>query len=215
MAENNSVEPAEDTNNINIQLQARETNHNNTSILDDKTIRSSPSLDSEPPSYFEALHFEGFPQHINTLDINLNKESSFNLPPYPMNSSPPPLHHYNRNHNHQRHHYIRTENLPASIYCQNSSNSHRFQFHNTTNSNLKPSETYLFWSIFTTIYCVFIGVVALVLSIQVYHYNKKANYQRAHTKSKLCRNFNIAGLFFGIVYLTIGIVACLVPMPHY
>lgn len=214
MAESNTVESVEDSNNISIQLQTREANPNsNTSIMDDKTIRSSPSLDSEPPSYFEALHFEGFPQHMNNLDADVNKESSFNLPPYPIHSSPRHHHHYN--HNHQRHHCIQTENLPASIYCHNSSNHHRFQRHNTTNSNLKPSETYLFWSIFTTIYCVFIGVIALVLSIQVYHCNKEANYQKAHTKSKLCRNFNIAGLFFGIVYLTVGIVACLVPMPHY
>lgn len=176
----------DDSNNICIQLQSRE-NHTITHI-DDKTNRSSPSFnsDSEPPTYFEALRIP-HPMQLQQAEED-SKDTSFNF------NQPAVF-------NHQRHHYIRTQHLPASIYSNNQ---------NRMNINL-PSETYLVWSIFTTVYCVFIGIIALILSIQIYHYNKQENYQKAFHRSKICRNVNIAGLFIGIIYLSIGIVACLLP----
>lgn len=126
--------------------------------------------------------------------------------------------------NHQRQHVMRAHHLPP-IYQQAGNASYSYSSHalgnnshvNNSNSSTvesqsqKPSETYLIWSIFTTIYCVIIGVPALVLSIQVYHYNKQGEYQKAFNKSKLARNVNFAGLFVGIVYLAIGFLACFLP----
>jgi hypothetical protein len=94
--------------------------------------------------------------------------------------------------------------------------SYNNENNNNNNSNLvgsihKPSETFFVWSIFTTIYCVFIGLVALVFSIKVHHYNKQGDYENAFASSKLARNFNIAGLFFGVVYMAIGILVCFMP----
>ncbi len=183
-----------------IQLQTREMITNVNSNQDKEEIRSSPSFnsDSEPPSYFEAL---GLPQtHILTTTIGLDsKESNFS-------QSIPTI--FIQNPQHQRHHYIRTEHLPASVYTNNNNNNNNNM--NSSSNILKPSETYLVWSVFTTIYCVILGVIALVLSIQVYHLNKEENYEKAYIKSKLCRNLNVAGLFFGIVYLAIGVLVVLI-----
>ena len=168
----------DECNNICIQLQSRE--------LDEKTLRSSPSFnsDSEPPSYFEALRIPQPQLELTNQEVD-SKESSF-IP------------------NQVRHHYIRTQNLPASIFSN----------HNNMTTYLeeqKPSETYFVWSTFTTFYCFFVGIIALVLSFQVYYCNQEQNFQKAFSKSKLCRNVNVAGLFCGIIYLTIGIVICLLP----
>ena len=200
----------------------------------DKT-RSSPSFnDSEPPSYFEAI---GISHPVHNFNINLNteglnpadsantsilssqqtqyrhngrvvnvkngnKENSFELSP--SSNYPYP----------QRHHVIRTHNLP-SLYQQRyqspSSTSNNLQQTGSLNSVQKPSETYIVWSIFTTVYCVFIGVAALVLSIKVHHYNKQGEYQKAFSRSRIARNLNIAGLFFGFIYMGIGLIACLLP----
>ena len=75
----------------------------------------------------------------------------------------------------------------------------------------KPSESYLIWSIFTTFYCVFIGIAALVLSLRVRHYNQRQEYEKAYERSRLVRNLNIFGLFFGIVYIGILLIACFFP----
>lgn len=195
--------------------------------VSDKT-RSSPSFnnDSEPPTYFEAV---GIPQNSLILNIddlnhdstNTSRFSSFQqrLPKISMNTSPEA---YNKDFssnqpsqnyvpNHQRHPVLtRSYNLPLSVTQQNR-NMCTNNESNSLDSISKPSETYLVWSIFTTIYCVFIGVPALVLSIKVYHYNKQEDYQKAYSRSKITRYLNIAGLLFGIVYMTIGVIACLVP----
>lgn len=178
----------EDCNNICIQLQTRDFNE------DSKTLRSLPSFnsDSEPPSYFEALRIPQQQQHPHDLSLTQQQQESDTKESSFVPSSISQL----------RHHYIRTQHLPASVYSNNQANISNIQ---------KPSETYFVWSVFTTFYCVFIGVAALVLSYQIYTLNKEQNYQKAFTKSKLCRNVNIAGLFVGIVYLIIAILICLLP----
>lgn len=195
--------------------------------------RSSPSFnDSEPPSYFEAigishhnqilLNTDGNPQYIPKLNtnssINSNNYTSINYKDISNNQSSPPSFNCSMiQHGHQ----IRTANIPLiyqqSPYPLNESiiSNNRFNIQNNQSNNnstvQKPSETYIVWSIFTTIYCIFIGIAALVLSIKVYHYNKQGNYQKAYAKSKIARNLNIAGLFFGIIYMGIGIIATLLP----
>ena len=201
-----------------------------TSILnsndDTDKIRASPSFisDSEPPSYFEAV---GIAQQINfstyggASDINshgAHKQQRMNNSKKgevsysshketPIQTTGPSTQHYP---NHQRHHIIRTRNLEPN----NVSN-----YHGSYNSNsdsiesvLKPSETFMVWSIFTTIYCVFIGIVALIFSIKVHHYNKQGDYEKAYSRSRLAKYFNIAGLFVGIVYMAIGALICFLPI---
>jgi len=82
----------------------------------------------------------------------------------------------------------------------------------TGNNSHKPSETYLVWSIFTTFYCLFIGIIALVFSIKVRHYNKECNFPKAYSASKIARNFNIAGLFFGVIYIAVVLLVCVLPI---
>ena len=181
--------------------------------LDKIHIRASPSFnDSEPPSYFEAVGISPQPDSVNQQQripkLNSTKEQSFEC----STSQCQP--------NHQRHPIIRTQHLQPSLYGQQQQNQ-RYNFsycsentHNSINSvsYLKPSETYMVWSIFTTVYCVFIGVVALVLSIKVHHYNKQGDFARAYSRSRIARNINIAGLFFGIIYMGIGLLACFLPI---
>lgn len=108
----------------------------------------------------------------------------------------------------QRQQIIRTRDL------QSSNPYYNYTYDTTlghTMDTVKPSESYIFWSVFTTIYCVFLGLVALIFSIKVKHYNKEGLFQKAYSASKLARNFNIAGLFFGVVYLAIGLLVCFLP----
>jgi hypothetical protein len=186
--------------------------------LDKIHIRESPSFnDSEPPSYFEAIGIS----HPVTPVLNLNTNQEQRMPKlnstkeqaYDCSSS------LSSQPNHQRHHVIRTQHLQHSNSYgqQNQRCSFSFCSNNTNNSinsvnYLKPSETYMVWSIFTTVYCVFIGVVALVLSIKVHRYNKQGDFARAYSRSRIARNINIAGLFFGIIYMGIGVLACFLPI---
>jgi len=105
----------------------------------------------------------------------------------------------------QRQQFIRTRDLTESNHPY-----YNYTYESGSGS-LKPSETYIFWSVFTTIYCVFIGMVALVFSLKVKHYNKVGLFQKANSASKIARNFNIAGLLFGVVYLAIGLLVCFLP----
>ena len=189
--------------------------------LDKIHIRESPSFnDSEPPSYFEAIGISHPVTPVATiLNINTNQEqrmpklNSTKEQTYDCSSSSP------SQPNHQRHHVIRTQHLQHSNSYGQQNQRYNFSFcsNNTNNSMnsvnyLKPSETYMVWSIFTTVYCVFIGVVALVLSIKVHHYNKQGDFARAYSRSRIARNINIAGLFFCIIYMGIGLLACFLPI---
>ena len=179
-------------------------------------MRSSPSFnDSEPPSYFEAIGIS----HPAAVNLNTDIPSSHELHRMPKASSNKEFA-TTQQPNHQRHHVIRTQNLQPSLYpsqqarynfsyCSSNTNN---TLDNTASSHQKPSETYMVWSVFTTVYCVFIGVVALVLSIKVHHYNKQGDFRRAYARSKLARNINIAGLFFGFIYMGIGLLACFLPI---
>lgn len=182
--------------------------------LDKIFIRqSSPSFinDSEPPSYFEAI---GISSNINANADNAQfLQQQQQQQPIKVNSNKDTI-----RPNHQRHHVICTQNIQPNLYqnqgynCSSLSSNNNTMATNDSINYLKPSETYLVWSIFTTVYCVFIGVVALVLSIKVHHYNKQGDFCRAYSRSKIARNINIAGLFFGIIYMGIGLLACFLPI---
>ena len=191
-------------------------NSEDSNNLDKVHIRASPSFnDSEPPSYFEAIGITHHAINLNTdasaLPLQQERMPKLNVNKEDVIEYTPNIPH------HQRHHVIRTQNLPPSLYHQNQRYNFSYCSSNTNNSMnsvnyLKPSETYMVWSIFTTVYCVFIGVVALVLSIKVHHFNKQGDYRRAYSRSKIARNINIAGLFFGIIYMGIGLLACFLPV---
>jgi hypothetical protein len=202
----------------------------------DKT-RTSPSFnnDSEPPSYFEAI---GIHPANETTASNQNHNSSrlsslqFQKGPKCLSNTPSVCQTSSyissnkefsiqespgciliNNPQHQRHHIIRTpyiysQSAMSSSYASTPRADRNYIADTSLGSIAKPSETYLVWSIFTTIYCVLIGVVALVLSIKVYHYNKEGNYAKAFSRSRIARNLNIAGLFVGFVYMGIILLIC-------
>ena len=195
-------------------------------------IRSSPSVisNSEPPSYFEALGITPNSVILNTdgnsitLQTQLNNNQNLDKPPTifakelsyssetkPSSNQPQiPTIFYNNIScpYYQRHHVFRNQNV-----CDSNQNNipSALRLNSEASNMQKPSETYLVWSIFTTIYCVFVGIFALILSIRVAYFNKQGNFDKAHRRAKIARNFNIAGLFFGIVYMAIGIITCLLP----
>jgi hypothetical protein len=200
------------------------------SILDEATLggkqnRYSPSImnDSEPPSYFDVIGrtpssclnaAAGTTRLSTSTQLNpsmqlpkivlassrltsYNKDAAENPPimESPSCHVPPP--------NHRRMHPLQ---MPMSLnpnqVCYSNSNLNNTTMMNaSTDSIQKPCPTYLIWSIFTTFYCVFIGVPALVLSIKVHHYNKRGFYQKAYTRSKIAKYLNVTGLFFGFIYL--------------
>jgi hypothetical protein len=108
-------------------------------------------------------------------------------------------------------------NLPQSLnpnqvrYSDAQLNNSESQMTQSTDSIQKPCQTYLAWSIFTTFYCVFIGIPALVLSIRVSQFNKQGLYQKAYTRSKIAKYLNVTGLFFGFVYLGAVVLTVLLP----
>lgn len=181
-------------------------------------LRSSPSFnDSEPPSYFEAIGIN----HVNLNQIesprisNLSSIQNSRLPKISLNTAPESG--------------FKKNSGPTDIYINQSlSNTRKInripisalqddirQFNETENrieaGISKPSETFLFWSIFTTVYCVFIGLPALIFSIKVYHYNKEENYEKAQSRSKIAWYLNLAGLFCGIVYISVVVLILFIP----
>ena len=184
--------------------------HFNINLNTDGLTQPYPA-DSANTSILSAQQSTQYQHHGRVVKSKHGNKENLNS----VELSPPSSFNLNQNYPyHQRHHIIRTNNLP-SLYQQ------RYQSHSSVNNSMqptgsvnsihKPSETYIVWSIFTTVYCVFIGVAALVLSIKVHHYNKQGEYQKAFSRSRIARNLNIAGLFFGFIYMGIGLIACLLP----
>ncbi|KAG5266508.1 hypothetical protein AALO_G00232870 [Alosa alosa] len=70
----------------------------------------------------------------------------------------------------------------------------------STPSNEEPS--YMGWSIFTTICCCLpLGIAAIYKSNQVTAANAGGDMEKARHSSRAARNFNIAGLIFGLICL--------------
>ncbi|CAF0825294.1 unnamed protein product [Brachionus calyciflorus] len=198
---------------MNTSLSTVDSLFNNQPVNSNPNARSSPSfVDSEPPSYFEAIGIN----HHKSDSTNTSRLSSFQtnrLPKISLHTAPE----LNSKQTSSRFNSKSINNIqninqrPNIISQQNSHQVFRGEsFEN--DHNLKPSETYMIWSIFTTFYCIFIGLPALVLSIKVYHYNKEEQYQKAYSRSRYARYLNIAGLFVGVIYLGIAILVCLIPI---
>ncbi|RNA28093.1 hypothetical protein BpHYR1_017565 [Brachionus plicatilis] len=183
----------------------------NVVLQGESVLRSSPSFnDSEPPSYFEAIGIN----HVNLNQIesvNTSRLPSFRndrLPKISLQIAPESrIKQYSRGTStsigQSTNHTRGTNRLPVDIFQQNAT-----QFHENENRVMseitQPSETYFVWSIFTTFYCVLVGLPALIFSIKVYHYNKEEEYEKAFSRSKIVWYLNLTGLFCGIVY--VGIV---------
>lgn len=219
--------------NLLILEKINETDEMNTSLSTVDTLfngntaqpiqRSSPSfVDSEPPSYFEAIGINHNnviigPNGLSNDSANTSRLSSFQtnlrLPKVSLETSQDSIFKPTSNRSNNSHYISNNPNqninrLPIIISQQN---VHQNIEIGTSNQYLKPSETYMVWSIFTTLYCVLIGVPALVLSIKVYHYNKQEQFDKAYSRSRIARYLNIAGLFFGIVYIGIAVLTCFIP----
>lgn len=201
---------------------------------------SSPSFnDSEPPSYFEAIGVATSnniiltTQNLNADSTNSSRISStiYQLPKISiqspkqygkehtnasysqtlMNYCPNQLVYESMARNHNLPIVVTQQNLHGMLNCSNISTNNLRNLNSLESSLLKPSEPYMVWSIFTTIYCVLIGVPALIYSIKVYHYNQQGEYQKARTRSKMAKCLNIIGLFCGLFYMILGVFACLFP----
>jgi hypothetical protein len=193
---------------------------NNIDNVDINKVRSSPSFnDSEPPSYFEAVRIsnnnvllENFPatQQTTTTTVTM-RQPNHQLPVSISSKDFSESNNYASGDNRTTH-VFRNFNLPSSIYQHEENVIQRCSTNpRQVNIECKPSETYLVWSIFTTIYCVFIGIFALVLSIKVRKLNKVGDYKKANRFSRVVWYLNISGLFFGFVYLGIALLTCLLP----
>jgi hypothetical protein len=197
--------------------------------LDTKSQQRLPSFqDSEPPSYFDVIGCRNFSTTSST-NQHMNNNESINLPKIVLHTASSRLTSHNNNNstkeqqqttnpstvsyapNHRRMHVLRSHNLPASIVNQNPryySNSNLNGINNSSCSIQKPCETYLAWSIFTTVYCVLVGLPALIFSIKVHHLNKQGEYDKAFSRSKIAKYLNVTGLFFGFVYMGIVLFTC-------
>jgi hypothetical protein len=139
--------------------------------------------DSEPPTYFEAVN--GGPSMFTVKTKTVPKV---------LTQQPSII-----------------SSVPSTIATTGATNlSSR-----TTASNIpyeKPND-YLAWSIFTALYCIFIGVIALSVSLTIRRLNAKGKYQLAYTKSMLARNLNMCAVFFGFIYVTAGLLLFFVRRP--
>ena len=210
---------------MNTSLSTVDTIFNGNPLNTPQTIqRSSPSfVDSEPPSYFEAIGINHnniviVSNGLNNESANTSRLSSFQantpLPKISLEASQdsifkPTSNRSNISHNISSNPNQNINRLPVIISQQNVHQN--IGMESSNHQYLKPSETYMVWSIFTTLYCVLIGVPALVLSIKVYHYNKQEQFDKAYSRSRIARYLNIAGLFFGIVYIGIAAITCFFP----
>ena len=80
------------------------------------------------------------------------------------------------------------------------------------NMAYEEPKDYLLWSIFTTVYCFFIGVIALLVSLRVKHLNSKGRYDASFNQSKIARNLNICAVFFGFILATISLFLFFFPL---
>lgn len=197
----------------------------NTSGLNHLSPRYSPSFnDSEPPSYLEAIGARNNNSQLIS-PTSRGRQDSFQLPkivlggssrltkqpstsssivscqPVVINSEP----------NHRRQPAFRMYQTPLSVQSNRYSSDSDFSRVESsatgsdcsTSSIQKPYSTYLVWSVITTLYCILLGLPALVVSIKVGKYNKKGMYEKAQKSSKLAKALNIAGLFSILLYISI------------
>ena len=189
------------------------------SILDEmnleKTARYSPSMiDSEPPSYFDVIG--GGSRKPSILTVT---SPSMQLPKVTLSPTYTKETQLSYTPNHRRQQAVSANprhQLPRSLnpnqVCLSSGTEGAVRASRVSFDSIqKPCDTYLAWSIFTTVYCIFIGVPALILSIKVYHYNKQSLYQKAYSRSKVAKYLNITGLFFGFVYLGVVLLTFILP----
>ena len=177
---------------------------NTITITDLNKTRSSPSFnDSEPPSYFEVI--STIPTTMAMAPVTMRQQNR------PLSISSKYLSENDNNNN-------TSTFRQATVIYQHDGEPNVPNAPVVVNGDVdcidccsKPSETYMVWSIFTTIYCVFIGIFALFISFRVRNYNKRGNFKEAYALSRIVWYLNIAGLFFGIVYLAIALLTCLLP----
>jgi hypothetical protein len=143
---------------------------------------SSPSFtDSEPPNYYEATQY------------------------YPTCSSECVLTNVQRP-------IIFTINRP-NRQSQFSSNKHSNQIqnsHSTLNQSSiaihREPNDYLLWSIITSIYCIFIGLTAIIFSLKIKELNANGRYDLSYKQSKIVRNLNLSAILFGFLYISIALL---------
>lgn len=67
---------------------------------------------------------------------------------------------------------------------------------------IKKPNDYLIWSIITSIYCIFIGITAIIFSLRIRELNANGRYDLSYKQSLIVRNLNLSAIFFGFLYIS-------------